>query len=79
MYHSIYPLSTIFYKKQVIFQIDAILSYFIQDKKIPEVIFFRYIPVSVGYEKDGFAFLIDGFELSEIIVVIRKANHHPQF
>ena len=35
--------------------------------------------MSVGYEKDGFAFLIDGFELSEIIVVIRKANHHPQF
>lgn len=35
--------------------------------------------LSVGYEKDGFAFLIDGFELSEIIVVIRKANHHPQF
>ncbi len=35
--------------------------------------------LSVGYEKDRFAFLIDGFELSEIIVVIRKANHHPQF
>ena len=38
-----------------------------------------YSDVAMGYEKDGFAFLIDGFELSEIIVVIRKANHHPQF
>lgn len=38
-----------------------------------------FLSLSSGYEIDEFADLTDGFELSEIIVVIRKANHHPQF
>ena len=40
----------------------------------------RKVPsLAMGYEKDEFAFLIYGFELSGIIVKIRTAGHHPQF